>query len=70
MRFYFTGPGEGRDEGILLPDAETALTQAADALLAMARDRIVGDALAVSLEVHSDEGPVGVVTVKVSVDRP
>jgi hypothetical protein len=37
MRFYFTAPGETADEGLEMPDAETALSEAADAALLMAR---------------------------------
>jgi len=38
MRFYITAAGETPEQGIELPDVETALLQTADAALAIARD--------------------------------
>jgi hypothetical protein len=75
MRFYFTAPGETADEGLEMPDAETALSEAADAALLMARERAgCLDAgcfnTDVSLDVHSDQGRVGRVTVIVTIERP
>ncbi|MGC2082767.1 MAG: hypothetical protein WA702_05320 [Bradyrhizobium sp.] len=69
MRFYFMGPGEAADEGLELPDAETALCQAADAALSMARERVACSTTDVSLEVHSDQGCVGTVKVCVVIER-
>jgi hypothetical protein len=74
MRFYFAERGETADEGLEMPDAETALSEAADTALLMARER-AGCFNAgcfntdVSLDVHSDQGRVGRVTVIVTVER-
>jgi Crp-like helix-turn-helix domain len=69
MRFYFSQPGDlPDDEGVDFPDKESALNEAAQTALLMVRDRpIVTEDF--TLSVASDEGPVGSVTVKVSITR-
>jgi hypothetical protein len=66
MRFYFSEPGDDPDTGIDFPDADTALREAADAALALARERIRQD---IKLVVLSDQGPVGTVAVHVEIKR-
>jgi hypothetical protein len=74
MRFYVQHPGEvpaaGADlEGVDLDDVETVLLQTADTALAIARDRLEPSTTNVSLEVRSDDGRVGQVTVSVLIER-
>lgn len=68
-RFYVTGPGERPGEAIELEDADTALSQAADAALAIARDNLASSPEDTTLQVYSDEGLIGSVTVKVVISR-
>lgn len=67
MRFYFTRPGDPPDEeGVEFPDVGSALEEAAQTALLMAREQPnVTDAF--TLNVASCEGTVGSVTVKVKV---
>lgn len=69
MRFYFTEPGDLPDEeGVEFPDADSALQEAARTALLLARDqKDVTEELA--LTVSSEEGPIGSVTVSVSIRR-
>jgi hypothetical protein len=69
LRFYVTGPGETCELAIEFEDAEAALSQAADAALAIARDNLASSAENTTLHVYSEEGLVGSVTVKVLVRR-
>ncbi|MGJ5203005.1 hypothetical protein [Bradyrhizobium sp. HKCCYLR20261] len=56
-------------DAVELPDVETALRETADTALAIARDRLDLALTNVSLEVSSDHGPVGRVTVSVLIAR-
>ncbi|WP_315785834.1 MULTISPECIES: DUF6894 family protein [unclassified Bradyrhizobium] len=74
MLFYIQHPGEvpaeGTDlEGVDFDDVETVLLETADAALAIARDRLEPSTTNVSLEVRSDDGRVGQVTVSVLIER-
>jgi len=69
MRFYFTQPEDPPDEdGVEFADADSALEEAAHTALSMMREQPkVTDAF--TLNVASTEGPVGSVTVKVTITR-
>ncbi|MGJ4912289.1 hypothetical protein [Bradyrhizobium sp. HKCCYLS2033] len=69
MRFYVTSPGEMRGDGVDFDDIETVLMQTADTALAIARDRLDPFSTNVHLEVSSDDGRVGHVTVSVLIER-
>ncbi|NPU09930.1 hypothetical protein HL666_04075 [Bradyrhizobium sp. 83002] len=69
MRFYILGSGESSGEGVDLDDVETVLLQTADTALAIARDRLEPSTTNVSLEVRSDGGRIGQVTVSVLIER-
>lgn len=70
MRFYVTQMGEPSGEGLDFPDTDTVMIQTAEAALGIARDQLTASAATnVSLEVRSDQGPVGRVTVSVVFDR-
>ncbi|MGJ4964950.1 hypothetical protein [Bradyrhizobium sp. HKCCYLRH3061] len=69
MLFYVTGPGEMRGDGLDFDDVETVLMQTADAALAIARDRLHPSSTNVCLEVSSDDGQIGHVTVSVLIER-
>ncbi len=69
MRFYFKQRGEPADEGIEYPGAEEALRQATDAALAMAKEQLTEASKEITLDVSSEDGPVGSVTVRLSVSR-
>jgi hypothetical protein len=69
MRFYITAAGETPEQGIELPDVETALLQTADAALAIARDLLDSSSTDVSLEVSSDQGRVGRPSHRISADQ-
>jgi hypothetical protein len=66
MLFFFTELGKNPGDGMEFPDAEAALQAAADAALAIARDKRVRD---FALSVSSDQGPVAEVIVRLEVKR-
>ncbi|MCP3410445.1 DUF6894 family protein [Bradyrhizobium sp. CCGB01] len=69
MRFYFQQRGELTDEGIDYPDAEEALRQAADAALSMAIEQLDETMGELTLDVSSQDGPIGSVTVRLLISR-
>ncbi|XUM19868.1 hypothetical protein ACRAVF_19600 [Bradyrhizobium oligotrophicum S58] len=69
MRFYVTSPGEIPGDGVDIDDVETVLLQTADTALAIARTRLGPSSTNVSLEVRSDQGRIGHITVSVLIER-
>ncbi|MCP3442305.1 DUF6894 family protein [Bradyrhizobium sp. CCGUVB14] len=68
-RFYVSAPGEMAEESIEFPDLDTALLQAADAAVLMARDQLSLSPSDIVLEVRSGDIKVAQVTVRVLIER-
>jgi hypothetical protein len=69
MKFHFGGDRpDQEDDGVELPDRDTALREAAQTALRMASESLhqVGE---LSLHVHSEEGLIGKVIVSLSIER-